>query len=272
MDLTRILFKSMGIDRRAMRERSVLARLEHFCQGEGLGPASLRHEVTAAFVDLGLVGRAPSTRGTYRSVLRQLAGPSAVRAGAPFSGSPAPAPYSPEERSELWAIAMAQPKPWRRHSALVLMALSIGAGLRAGEVTVARAHDVISRTGSLRVSVAPAPRTVSVRAPYAALLAELVTGADGTFLFHHQQIDRTYPNFVNDFCRQLVSDPAAPRLSANRCRSSFIADHLAAGTPLSVLLQQSGVKEVESLLRYARHVDGAPNSKAALRHLRASEP
>ena len=33
----------------------------------------------------------------------------------------------------------------------------------------------------------------------------------------------------------------------------------------------SGVKEVESLLRYARHVEGAPRSKAALRRLLASE-
>jgi hypothetical protein len=90
-------------------------------------------------------------------------------------------------------------------------------------------------------------------------------------LFHRQATDRSYYNFVNDFCRQLVCDPAAPKLSANRCRSSFICDHLAAGTPLSVLLEMSGVKEVESLLRYARHVEGAPRSKAALRRLLASE-
>jgi hypothetical protein len=76
---------------------------------------------------------------------------------------------------------------------------------------------------------------------------------------------------VNDFCRQLVADPAAVKLSANRCRSSFICDHLAAGTPLSVLLEMSGIKEVESLLRYAVHVKDAPHSKAALRRQLATE-
>jgi integrase len=259
----------MGSGRPAVRERSVMARLEHFCDQEGLGCAPLHHEVMAAFVDKGLKSRAPSTRGTYRSVLRRLAGPPSVRAGAPFSASPAPAPYGPDERSELLAMAMAQPKGWRRHSALVLLALGIGAGLRAGEITLATTADVVGRTSSLRVSVGA--RTVRVQPDYAALLAALAKRTEGTYLFHRQAVDRTYYNFVSDFCRLLVCDPGAPKLSANRCRSSFICDHLAAGTPLSVLLEMSGIKEVESLLRYARHVDGAPRSKAALRHLLASE-
>jgi integrase len=262
----------MGFGRPAVRERSVMARLEQFCDDEGLATVTLGGEVVAAFVDKGLKNRTPSTRGTYRSVLRSLAGPSRTRTGAPFSAAPAPAPYGPEERRELWAVAMAQPKAWRRHSALVLLALGIGAGLRAGEITLASTSDVVGRTGSLRVTVgADAPRTVRVQPDYAALLAQLARRSEGTFLFHRQGVDRTYHNFVNDFCRLLVCDPAAPRLSANRCRSSFICDHLAAGTPLSVLLEMSGIKEVESLLRYARHVEGAPRSKAALRRLLARE-
>ena len=38
VDLTRIQFKSMGSGRPGERERSVLARLEHFCDEEGLEP------------------------------------------------------------------------------------------------------------------------------------------------------------------------------------------------------------------------------------------
>ena len=260
----------MGFGRPAMRERSVLARLEHFCDEEGLGAATRGGEVVvAAFVDKGLKDRAPSTRGTYRSVLRRVAGSSGVQAGAPFSAAPAPAPYGPEERSELAAIAMAQPKVWRRHGALMLLALGIGAGMRAGEIALAEKDDIVGRTRSLRVNVGD--RTVRVQPDCAALLAELVRQADGPFLFHRQAVDRSYYNFVNDFCRLLVCDPAAPKLSANRCRSSFICDHLAAGTPLSVLLEMSGIKEVESLLRYAVHVKDAPHSKAALRRQLATE-
>jgi len=49
-----------------------------------------------------------------------------------------------------------------------------------------------------------------------------------------------------------------------RCRATFICDHLAAGTPLDELLASTGIREAESLARYARHVQGAP-SRAALR-------
>ncbi len=77
--------------------------------------------------------------------------------------------------------------------------------------------------------------------------------------------DRAYKNFVNVFAARLARDPAAPRLSAGRCRASFICDHLAAGTPLPVLLAVSGITGPESLARYARHVPGMSAPEAALR-------
>ena len=39
-----------------------------------------------------------------------------------------------------------------------------------------------------------------------------------------------------------------------RARSSFICGHLAAGTPVPVLLAVTGIAEAGSLARYARHV------------------
>jgi integrase len=260
--------------RRAKRVDLVITSLSRFSLREGLGsPPVPCAEVIEAFVGKGLPGRTPSTRGTYRSVLRQAGGPASVSGrSTPFSAAPAPHPYARAERAELMAVAMAQPRSWRRHSALALLALGLGAGLRSGEIVAARRADVTERAGALRISARGAtPRTVTVRAPYEELLAQITRDAPGDHLFHPQEADRSYPNFVNDFCRQLVADPAAVKLSANRCRSSFICDHLAAGTPLSVLLEMSGIQEVESLLRYAVHVEGAPHSKAALRHQLATE-
>ena len=83
-------------------------------------------------------------------------------------------------------------------------------------------------------------------------------------MFRPGPADRGYKNFVTGFAGSLVADPAAPRLSVSRCRSTFICGHLAAGTPVPVLLAITGIREAESLARYARHVDGAP-SKAVLR-------
>jgi integrase len=264
----------MAPGRRAKRVDLVITSLSRFSAREGLGsPPVLVGEVIEAFVAKGLLGRTPSTRGTYRSVLRQAGGPASVSGrGLPFSAAPAPHPYARAERAELRALALAQPRSWRRQSALALLALGLGAGLRSGEIVAARRADVTEHAGALRISVGgTTPRTVTLGAPYRELLAQVTRDTPGDHLFHPQEADRSYPNFVNDFCRQLVADPAAVKLSANRCRSSFICDHLAAGTPLSVLLEMGGVKEVESLLRYARHVEGAPHSKAALRHQLAIE-
>ena len=59
--------------------------------------------------------------------------------------------------------------------------------------------------------------------------------------------------------------PAAARLSLRRARSSFICDHLAAGTPVGILLKITGIAEAGSLGRYARHVAGVSSSKGVLR-------
>ena len=75
--------------------------LSRFAEARGV-PAGreflLDYDVIEAFCVAGLAGRAPATRGTYRSALYRLAvaarGPPGQRA-TPFPGARAPAPYSP---------------------------------------------------------------------------------------------------------------------------------------------------------------------------------
>ena len=255
------------------RARSVLALLERFAVGQGV-PASPRwlldYDVVEAFCVRGCAGRAPSTRGTYRSVLYQLAVPvhgPPGRRGTPFAGAVALAPYPAAERAELAAVARAQRDPARRASALAMVVFGIGAGLRPGELTALRGADVAWAGGQVIVGVTggPAPRTVPVAARYAGRAVQLARRAGRGYVFCPGPADRGYKNFVNVFAARLAADPAAPRLAAGRCRASFICDHLAAGTPLPVLLKISGITEPESLARYARHVPGMSASKAALR-------
>jgi integrase len=251
----------------AHRPGYVLAVLGRFGSAQGWGPAPpLGPPVVEAFVVAGLAGRASSTKGTYRSVLRSLGGSARPERATPFSGSPAQAPYSGKERQELFAIAAAQRQAWRRRSALALLALGLGAGLRAGELAAATGDDVVIGQSGVAVRVGMgAGRVVAVPGAYAPALATLAKDAGTGYLFCPGGADRAYKNFVNNFCYNLEADPAAPRFSSGRARSSFICDHLAAGTPLRELLYISGICEVESLLRYARHVPGAPRSKAELR-------
>ncbi len=255
------------------RARCVLACLAGFAAGRGI-PASpeclLDYDVIEAFCVAGRAGAASSTRGTYRSVLYQLAGqvhgPAGCRA-TPFPGAKAPAPYSPGERAGLAAVARAQRGPAKRASALAMVVFGIGAGLRPGELAALRGTGVTARGGPavVHVSGGPAPRTVPVAARYAGRAAELARRAGDGFVFRPGPADRAGKNFVAGFAGRLASGPDGPLLSAGRCRASFICDHLAAGTPVPVLLAITGIDEAGSLARYARHVPGICPSKGALR-------
>jgi integrase len=245
--------------------------LRRFASARGIPAGAeslLDYDVIEAFCVAGLPGRACSTRGTYRSALYRLAmavhGEPGQR-GTPFAGAKPPPPYSPAERAELAAVAAAQRDPARRRSALAMVAFGIGAGLRPGELVALRGSDVSRRGRQVTVRVSgPAARVVPVTAGYAGRAWELARHAGGDFVFRPGPAGRGYKNFVTNFARALAADPAAPRLRAGRCRSSFICGHLAAGTPLGELLAVAGICQAESLARYARHVDGAP-PKAALR-------
>ena len=255
----------------AGRAGPALRGLSRFARTRGVpaGPEFLLdYDVIEAFCVAGLDGRACSTRGTYRSALYRLAMPVHGQPGqraTPFAGAKAPLPYAPAERAELAGLAAAQRDAARRASALALVVFGIGAGLRPGELVALRGSDVSCRGYRVTVRVGgPAARVVPVTSGYAGRAAGLARGAGHAHLFRPGPADRGYKNFVTKFACALAADPAAPRLRLGRCRSSFICDHLSAGTPLGELLAITGIGQAESLARYARHVDGAP-PKAALR-------
>ncbi len=245
--------------------------LSRFAAARGIPPGReflLDYDVIEAFCVAGLPGCASSTRGTCRSALYRLAAGVHGLPGqrpTPFAGAKAPAPYSPAERAELAAVAAAQRNPARRASALAVVVSGTGAGLRPGEPVALRGSDVIRHGRRVSVHVSgPAARVVPVTAAYAGRAAGLAARAGKAHLFRPGPAGRGYKNFVTNFARTLAADPAAPRLTVSRCRSSFICDHLAAGTPLRELLAITGICQAESLARYARHVDDAP-ARAVLR-------
>ncbi len=268
-----LLAAAVMAPREVPRARSVLAGLAGFAAGRGITSSPQRvldHDVIEAFCVAGLPGRASSTRGTYRSVLYQLAAGvhgAPGRRATPFAGARAPAPYPAAERAELAGIARAQRDPAKRASALAMLVFGGGAGLRPGELTALRGSDVTRRGGQAVVDVSggPVPRTVPVACRYAGQAAELACRAGDDYVFRPGPADRGYKNFVNSLARCLARDPDAPVLSMSRARSTFICDHLAAGTPIPVLLAITGIAEAGSLARYARHAGGICSSKAALR-------
>jgi integrase len=258
--------------RSARRALYVVSGLSGFYSQLGMGSPPLVAPVIEAYCANGLSGRHSSTKGTYRSVLRHVSEDPRPKVAPSFPGSRAKPPYSLEERAELYSIARAQRSAWRRRSALVLICLSMGAGLRSGEVVQARAGDVALSDGGVAVHVTGRRRrVVQVDGEAALVLSSLSKGAGTGHLFHPGEADRSYHNFVNNFCCGLTQDPGSPKLSVARLRSSFVCHHLASGTKLTELLRLTGIVEVESLLYYSCHVEGAPHSKPALRAALADE-
>ena len=259
-----------GLGRQAVAGPA-LRGLRRFASARGIPPGAefvLDYDVIEAFCVAGLPGARPSTRGTYRSALYRLAAPvhgEPGQRGTRFAGASPPPPYSPAERAELAAIAAAQRDPVRRRSALAVVVFGIGAGLRPGELVALRGSDVACRGRQVVIRAGGSrPRLVPVGWRHAGRAAGLAAAAGPACLFRPGPADRDYKNFVTNFARTLTADPAAPRLTLSRCRSSFICDHLAAGTPVGELLAITGICQAESLARYARHAGGVP-PKAALR-------
>ena len=263
--------RAAGLRRQAMTA-TALRGLSRFADARGV-PAGreflLDYDVIEAFCVAGLAGRASATRGTYRSALYRLAeathGPPGQRP-TPFPGARAPAPYSPADRAELAAVAAAQRDPAKRSSALAMVVFGIGAGLRPGELVALRGDDIFRHGRQVIVQVSgPTARMVPVTSGYAVRARELARRAGAGHVFRPGPADRSYKNFVTNFARGLAADPAAPGLSMRRARSTFICGHLAAGTPVPVLLAVAGIAEAGSLARYARHVSGISSSKGTLR-------
>jgi hypothetical protein len=129
-----------------------------------------------------------------------------------------------------------------------MVVFGIGAGLRPGELVALRGDEIFRRGRQVMVRVGgPAARVVPVTSGYAGRARELARRAGAGHVFRPGPADRSYKNFVTSFARDLAADPAAPGLSIRRARSAFICGHLAAGTPVPVLLAVTGIAEAGSL-------------------------
>jgi integrase len=250
----------------SQRDRSVWTRFEGFCALEGLGSAATAladEAIVEAFLAIGCRGLVPHSLGTYRSVLVRF-GATAHPLSAQFPASPAPRPYGAHEVAALWSMACHQSSERRIANAKVLLSCMLGAGLHPNEVAALKGGDVAQRRGTTLLVAGARARRVVVRARYGNELTALAHGVTG-YLFRPAAIVRSAKNLIGEVCAALVHDPDEVALVSGRARSTFICAHLSEATPLRQLCTMAGFEGVESLLRYARHVDGAPASKAQLR-------
>ena len=246
------------------RTGSVLRGIESFHDSNGLrfDSSDLHSDVVRAY----LVNSAltPSTLGTYRWVLTNALDLD-LGVDLSFPGSKGARPYSDTERSDLVSIARSQKKAWRRSSALVLIAASIGAGVRAEELRYLKVEDLDVKNSAVTVG----GRMVPIGDPWREILFSHGR-AQNEFLFHPGAPVRDSKNLINGFASDLTRDPNSPRFQMARGRSSFICDRWNEGVSPTELLRIAGIREVESLIRYVHLLKTAPRTKAGLRDLLAS--
>jgi integrase len=246
------------------RDASVLRRFEAFCALEGLRVEGALNDgnIVEAFLSIGCSSLRAHSLGTYRSTLRRLGGAAPTSRG--FPASLAPAPYGTRELAALWARARGQSSRARIDNATVALAAMVGAGLRPRELAHLRSADVVRAKGRVAVRVRGDGRVVALEEPYARVLVTLARERRG-YLFRPGAAARDCKNLVGEIAHSLVGDPGDVPLSSGRSRSTFLCAHLAKATPLGELCVMAGLIDVASLLRYARHVGEAPQTKAELR-------
>jgi len=248
------------------RTARVLSRLALWATSQGLSlepETVLDPDSVERFVQLDLADDRSSA--TYRSVLRRV-GP-LLTTKAPWEPRPSSVarrqvaqPYSSEEVRILEADVNGQRTLARRRAGRALLALGAGAGLDGRWVTRVGPDDLTSESGTLLVRVgAPAARMVPVRWNWAHEVAALAKEAGTEFLVGGRSTSRRRASHL---VANLEVPPGHPKLSAARLRSTWLLEHLEAGTRLPELAAAAGLSGVTVLSDLLPHVSALPEADA----------
>ena len=175
------------------------------------------------------------TRWVLRCVGRKL-NPDGWPLELPMVGKRLPTlPYSIQAESVFRFAGMAS-EASNRVSRRVLVAVTLGGGCTGTEAAGLTPDDVVALAGGrFAVNVGGRnPRLVPIRAAYGALLHEAVKESDGSRFFRG-----SCRNSASNVAACLLENPVATNrrkgLSLRRARSTWLAAHLAANTPIPAL-------------------------------------
>jgi hypothetical protein len=211
----------------------------------------------------GMADVSNQTQGNYRSILRAVA---EVVVGPPlFPGRPNPLaksstnpPYSGAEVAELLSWSGSRATWASRDNLRTVLALGLGAGLRPAETNVLVASDIDVSLDGLLITV-PGIHTRKVwveRIWEDALLARMDQVGDRPLF----RPDRLHPKTddVGSYIDRQRRRPEVVRLSARRCRTTWIVRHLERATSPLVVAQAAGIRpdQIGQYLEFLTKVDG----------------
>lgn len=253
---------------------SVVGRLAKECDEQGLPmdrSVVLDRARIDRFLSHGCRGLGTATRASYRSRLDIVA---AALLGGQNDGAwpraviPAGDPLRPWDDAQAARVALwtsgARPES-RRTRLQAALALSLGAGLRRRDLVLVRSGHVARHDdGTVQVTVvadgADPGRTVVITAAWERQVLDAADRAGGNLLVAPDRTALTAHAFSNTIEKANRAAPAGDEFSVRRARSTWLVRHMAAGTPLPLLMEQAGLRTVEhlsDLLPYVPAVDPA---------------
>ena len=219
---------------------------------------------------------------TYRSWLEIIGGalaspPQHLIPRVPGLDSEVTAPHTTEMETALWAWSRGVRPLTRRQRVQGALVLGLGVGARRCDLGETRGRDVVRDDAGVHVTFAPTtrsgdqPRTVTCTQAWEDRLWHIAqtTRPDHVIVAPW----RTHVTDMATFDRCLSEDALADAptlLTPTRLRNTWLVRHLAAGTPLPILMQAAAIKTgktLESLLTYVPEATSAQYS-AALRQAR----
>jgi integrase len=232
---------------RAQELLNVTAQLASWADttGQATDPAVLFHPDTIErFVTKGCAHLARGTQFNYRRELRVvgaavLGEPLYPPRQIPLSRDDLSRPYTEPELAALIAQCRGLPTPFLRENAKAIVALGLGAGLSAQEISWARGTDVtVDDRGVLMAVRGPRPRVVPVLDEWAEAVASRaeVVGPRPLLLPDRSEIKKyQLSNFLERWPK------GGPKADTRRLRATWIVGHLERGTHVLALADAAGV-------------------------------
>ncbi|GAA1380782.1 hypothetical protein GCM10009638_25660 [Luteococcus sanguinis] len=167
-----------------------------------------------------------------------------------------PDPYSAEELAEVVGWANGQSTAMRRHKALVLLALTVGAGLYTQEVAALKVSDIeVDDDGVLLHVRGEHPREVPVLAEWEGVLRELVANVrpvdPEAFAFASGRTNKK-PNVVTRFVQSSNKGGKVEPMT-RRMRATWVVEHIKAGVPPQVIAEAAGMVTLRSFDKWLYH-------------------
>ena len=197
---------------------------------------------------------------TYRSRLRHIVG--AHRTAVGVKRRKLAAPYSAEDDLALRRAVVGQRTPGIRTSACLLYGLARGAGLSSSDLSELRIGD-IHRSGDT-VRIEARGRTLWVLDSVVDVLQIGLELTNRTASEYAVGSKSSAKREVSRAAHRLKLPRGIPALSVSRCRSTWIVDHLNAGTPVPVIAEALGVgstRFVDDLLEFCETTPAADRQR-----------